>query len=140
VSLADIAGAQSPKSIGLLITQSLMKRPQMPLTRCSGPTHQHQIWMLQCSHQPLALPTNLSPESASDHHPSRTGPSPQISHLKPDNTHELLHAENVKTDEQATKLFEHVTVFIGENPESAQLASNALDAILRTYPNDPTVL
>jgi hypothetical protein len=29
-------------------------------------------------------------------------------------------AENVKTDEQAMKLFEHVTKFIDENPESNQ--------------------
>jgi len=53
-------------------------------------------------------------------------------------------AENVKTDEQAMALFEHVTKFIDENPESAEAASNALDAILRTYPpapdmDDPTV-
>ena len=46
-------------------------------------------------------------------------------------------AENVKTDEQAMKLFEHVTKFIDENPESAEAASNALDAILRTYPSAP---
>jgi hypothetical protein len=46
-------------------------------------------------------------------------------------------AENVKTDEQALALFEHVTKFIDENPESAEAASNALDAILRTYPSPP---
>ena len=46
-------------------------------------------------------------------------------------------AENVKTDEQAMALFEHVTKFIDENPESAEAASNALDAILRTYPSAP---
>jgi hypothetical protein len=46
-------------------------------------------------------------------------------------------AENVKTDEQAMKLFEHVTKFIDENPESAEATSNALDAILRTYPLAP---
>ena len=46
-------------------------------------------------------------------------------------------AENVKTDDQAMKLFEHVTKFIDENPESAEAASNALDAILRTYPSGP---
>src|SRR6266849_4709825 len=46
-------------------------------------------------------------------------------------------AENVKTDDQAMKLFEHVTKFIDENPESAEAASNALDAILRTYPSVP---
>jgi hypothetical protein len=46
-------------------------------------------------------------------------------------------AENVKSDEQAMKLFEHVTKFIDENPESAEAASNALDAILRTYPSAP---
>jgi hypothetical protein len=43
-------------------------------------------------------------------------------------------AENVKTDEQALALFEHVAKFIDENPESAEAASNALDEILRTYP------
>ena len=53
-------------------------------------------------------------------------------------------AENVHNDEQALALFEHVTKFIDENPESAEAASNALDAILRTYPSapdmdDPTV-
>src|SRR6266849_2817684 len=31
-------------------------------------------------------------------------------------------AENVKTDDQAMKLFEHVTKFIDENPESAEAA------------------
>jgi hypothetical protein len=46
-------------------------------------------------------------------------------------------AKNVKTDEQAMALFEHVTKFIDENPESAEAASNALDAILRTYPSAP---
>jgi hypothetical protein len=51
-------------------------------------------------------------------------------------------AENVKTDEQAQALFDHVTKFIDENPESAEAASNALDEILRIYPtvhdtNDP---
>ena len=46
-------------------------------------------------------------------------------------------AENVKTDDQAMKLFEHVTKFIDENPESSEAASNALDAILRTYPSAP---
>ncbi len=46
-------------------------------------------------------------------------------------------AENVKTDDQAMKFFEHVTKFIDENPESAEAASNALDAILRTYPSTP---
>jgi len=62
---------------------------------------------------------------------------PRFPISKPEDTHELLrHAENVKTDEQATKLFEDVTEFIDENPESAEAASNALDAILRTYPSD----
>ena len=46
-------------------------------------------------------------------------------------------AENVKTDEQAMALFEHVTKFIDEDPESAEAVSNALDAILRTYPSAP---
>ena len=46
-------------------------------------------------------------------------------------------AENVHSDEQALALFEHVTKFIDENPESAEAASNALDAILRTYPSAP---
>ena len=32
---------------------------------------------------------------------------------------------------------EHVKKFVDENPESAEAASNALDAILRTYPSAP---
>jgi hypothetical protein len=48
-------------------------------------------------------------------------------------------AESVKTDEQAMALFEHVTKFIHENPESAEAASNALDEILRTYPPVPDI-
>ena len=43
-------------------------------------------------------------------------------------------AEGVKTDDQALALFETITKFIDENPESAEAASNALDEILRTYP------
>ncbi len=39
-------------------------------------------------------------------------------------------------DEQNTKLFELVTKFIDENPEPAEAASNALDAILRTHSSD----
>ena len=35
------------------------------------------------------------------------------------------------------KPFEHVTKFVDENPESAEAATNALDAILRTYPSAP---
>ena len=46
-------------------------------------------------------------------------------------------AENVKTDEQANALFEHLAKLIDENPESAEAASNALDAILRTCPTAP---
>ena len=46
-------------------------------------------------------------------------------------------AENVKTDDQAIALFQHVAKFIDENPESAEAASNALDAILRTCPTGP---
>jgi len=46
-------------------------------------------------------------------------------------------AENVKTNDQAMVLFEHLTKFIDENPESAEAASNALDAILRTRPTAP---
>ena len=43
-------------------------------------------------------------------------------------------AEGVKTDNQALALFEMITRFIVENPESAEAASNALDEILCTYP------
>ena len=46
-------------------------------------------------------------------------------------------AENVKTNEQAMTLFENLTKFIDENPESAEAASNVLDAILRTCPSAP---
>ena len=46
-------------------------------------------------------------------------------------------AENVKTNDQAMALFEHLTKLIDENPESAEAASNALDAILRTCPTAP---
>ena len=48
-------------------------------------------------------------------------------------------AENVKTDEQALALFEHVAKLIDENPESAEAASNALDEILRIYPTGPDI-
>jgi hypothetical protein len=48
-------------------------------------------------------------------------------------------AENVKTDEQAMALFEHVAKLIDENPESAEAATNALDEILRTYPTVPDI-
>jgi hypothetical protein len=48
-------------------------------------------------------------------------------------------AENVKTDEQAMALFEHVAKLIDENPESAEAASNALDEILRIYPTVPGI-
>jgi len=42
-------------------------------------------------------------------------------------------AENVKTNDQGMALFEHhLTKLIDENPESAEAASKALDAILRT--------
>jgi len=44
----------------------------------------------------------------------------------------------VKTDEQAMALFKHITEFINENPESADVASNPLEAILRFH--HPSVL
>jgi len=79
-------------------------------------------------------------EDDTDAPTSEVPSTPSPKRVKPESPNEETwtrdeHAEDVKTDEQAMSLFERVTKFIDEDPESSKAASNALDEILRYVPD-----
>ena len=130
-------------------------KPKAPARR-KGSTKANNVETLTPAHTVVSTPTSSTPVDAKGggkriRDDDADAPTPGVSsapspkRAKPDwegppNEEARKRdeqAENVKTDEQALALFEHVTKFIDENPESAEAASNALDAILRTYPSAP---
>ncbi|KAI9512951.1 hypothetical protein F5148DRAFT_560177 [Russula earlei] len=141
---------QTPKS-----PKGKAPKPKQPGRRKAS-TKANSLETPQSAHSASSIPTASTPEDAKGgvkrvREDETDAPTPGVTsapspkRTKPDwegaPNEEVRkrdeQAENVKTDEQAMAFVEHVTKFIDENPESAEAASSALEAILRTYPPAP---